>query len=167
MIITFFRRWWVTNRLYHFCKKRFRACAPEDDFADWMVGLDISSRMAQWYLDALPSSSYIHSHIRDILLTSKIIDLQRTELKRIITECRHIGWISNPAHEIEVSPSGLEKYSVSYLIFGHDYARKIWTAVIAGLVIWYLTDRVKDIVPPTIEVKYILPTQEILQPVQK
>ena len=49
MIKTFFRRWWVLNRLFHFSKHHHGMVAPLQDFLDWMVGLNIGDRVPSWY----------------------------------------------------------------------------------------------------------------------
>lgn len=61
-------------------------------------------------------------------------------MKKVINECTKIGWIdaAQTSNKIRVSPYGLEMHSVSYLIFGHDYARKVWTGVIVAVVGWFI-----------------------------
>ena len=49
MIKTYLRRWWVLNRLFYFSTHYHKMIAPQDDFLQWMVGLDISSKVTSWY----------------------------------------------------------------------------------------------------------------------
>lgn len=167
MIKTFLRRWWILNRLFHFSKHFFGMVAPVDHFLEWMVGLDISIRVPPWYRGKTQIGRF-HRWLTWKLYNSSaarkhevLPGPQMTELKNLISECVQQKLINMPSgNNIELSPVGLEQYSVTYLIFGHDYAKKIWTGIIVGLVVWYATDRIQDTIPQTLKIEYI-PTQQI------
>jgi len=60
-----------------------------------------------------------------------------------------------------LSPRGNEVYPISYLWLTSDPAQKVWTAVLAGLVIWFATWRVEQIIPDEpqrIQVEYVSQT---------
>ena len=65
---------------------------------------------------------------------------------------------------LRLSARGREVYGWSYIIFGNDYAKTIWTAIIAGLVIWYASWRLEAIFPDApqkIQIEYINTSQPL------
>ncbi len=152
MLRTFLRRWWITNRLYHLTRHHFGNNMPKEDFTAWMVGLDISHHVASWYTGRTRRdkiTELITPRLLDLDSKKKRIpDIQIRELNKILEECSECGWINcRDGNHIFVTTTGLEIYSVSYLLFGHEYARKIWTAILAGLVIWYVGWKVERVLP--------------------
>ncbi len=149
MIHTFLRRWWVTNRLYHLTRHYFGNNMPKEDFTAWMVGLDIRHHVTSWYTGTTQRNK-LTGWITSLLLNArkKIPDIQIRDVEKILDECQDRGWINcRDSNHVFVTTVGLEIYSLSYLVFGHEYARKIWTAILAGLVVWYIGWRVERIVP--------------------
>ena len=130
-----------------------------------MVGFDIRHHVASWYTGRTQRDK-ITGWVTSILLDKKIVDLQTRELNKILDECMDCGWVNcRDSNHIFVTTTGLEVYSISYLVFGHEYARKIWTAIMASLVVWYIGWKVENIVPKQplqiepvkVQVEYIQP----------
>ncbi|HEC64765.1 MAG TPA: hypothetical protein ENI23_05705 [bacterium] len=160
MIKSFLRRWIITNILYHFCRVTEREWIQERDFIDWVLGYGINENAPLWWYQNLPKKvGKIKNWLLDWLLNTKLRTKRTSEIHNIISECGDVGYIKEHQNgtdvEIMVDTRGLEIYSVSYLILGHDYARKIWTGVIVGLVIWFTIDRIESITPPTIQIEYV------------
>lgn len=161
MIKTSLRCWWLLNRLFHFSKYHFGMVAPIDQFLNWMVGLDITNSNPSWYKGSTKCGKF-HRWFTWKLYNSeaakiaKILpDTQIRELRGLISECidkKLVNRISGNS-SIQLTYLGLEQYSISYLIFGHDYARKIWTGVIVAVVGWFIISQIKGIEPQVIQVK--------------
>jgi len=158
---TFLRRWWITNRLYCFTRKTGAVWVDDRHFIDWLLGRKIVDPPNYWHSEP-PRYNWIHKQGLSRLLDFKTEDTQLTELRNLIDECldKEVGYIKEErvsygkriGRQLMVGIRGLEIYPVSYLIFGHYYARTIWTGIIVGLVVWFIVDRVQNITPPSVQV---------------
>ncbi len=175
---TYLRRWWLVNRLYHFTRVIGNKFVDKNLFVRWMVGEEISTIPDVWYSPP-PTYNLIHKLGTKFLMGKK---KRALEIDRLIEECANdqVAWVSKPqdfvfkdpltsqevtipSNNIAVSVAGLEVYAVSNLVglfFGNGWVRTIGTGITIALIVWYVTDRVKEVVPtqPTkIQVEYIQP----------
>jgi hypothetical protein len=165
MIKTFLRRWYLLNNLYHYKRRRNNEdWAEKAEFLRWITGQKLDTP-PHWYIYIKPRTFFVHFYVLDYLLNIKKSEVKEAntskrvkELEKVVEECSGQGtrWIDKEgSNKITLSPKGMEIYSVSYLIFGNDYARKIWIGIVVALVVWFVTDRVKSVVFPKIEIRYI------------
>lgn len=159
MIVTFLRRWWVTNRLQLLTKKTGIIWILEEDFVSWVLGSSLNEQARpQWWYQEAPEPSWVNSLVLSRLLYEKKSQQKKeSEIRNIISECQQVGFIKENSDEqhIKVDTRGAEIYSWTYLVWGHDYARKIWTAVIAGLVVLFIINQISDIEPQKVQVEVI------------
>lgn len=156
MFKSFFRRWLILNTLYHLCSKTNLIWVNEDDFIDYSIGNSLkSSNSPAWlYKDVSIIGNFRKWLIFKFLNSKDNLVYQKSELRNVISECDEKYYIkyTNNETEIMLSTLGMDIYSVSYLIFGHDYAKKIWTGILVGLVVWWTSYRIENIEPQIIYV---------------
>lgn len=166
---TFLQRWWVINRLDQFCtEKGGIVWGNEEDFIRYLRDLitDKSQDPNPTYPIRFPYS-WIGNIKDDLLLDVKIRNLihvcsdKEIGYRLIISE--HINKNdSGSGHALRLSSLGQERYSWTYIVFGTEAGKKIWTGILNGLVVgllvWYATERFQKVVPPVIQIQY--PTQK-------
>lgn len=162
MFKTFFRRWYLLNNLYHYYRRRHNLLgwAEESEFLNWVAGqpLEIPKH---WVRYTPPKTGRVHLFILDFLLgikktsipEARVMDRMK-KLKLVMDEIAENGedWLKRMSEvyrePIRLTPLGFKVYSVSYIIFGHDYAKRVWTGLIITGIGVYLTGRISEVTKP-------------------
>lgn len=167
MFKTFLQRWWIINRLHRFCvENKGIVWANEQRFIKYLKEIVTDKSKPNNIVNSIRFPYFWIGEIKDDLLLYQ-------KLMNLIDECSDttegVGLIfkkpNNKNHplgeqDLRLTSLGRERYSVSYIIFGTDYAKTIWTGLIVGLVVWYTTYRIESILPKnpaTIQVEYVQP----------
>lgn len=154
----FMQRWWVANRLHKFSIIKGADLGPvvwvdENEFIRYCRNLVTTQHTdAGPMLPLKPLYKYITELPHDLTLDSV--------LRNLIDECsdpadginylvRERATRNQTDYHLRLSARGRDVYPLSYLFFRTEYSRKIWTAVIAGLVIWYASWRIEHAFPDT------------------
>jgi len=150
-MLTFLQRWKVLNALYHLTKHRDgQVWVAEHDLCEWIAGTDIRTHRGKttFFENSRYRFSYFLFRVRDHAeLYQKI--------RNVIYDCEHVDPVlirrtkgdNGISDHLCLSPRGNEVYAISYFWLTSVPAQKVWTAILAGLVIWFTTWRVEQIIP--------------------
>lgn len=113
MIRTFWERWWITNRLYHFSFGRGPVWVSEEDFVRFLMnavqeidGVPVQgNRLSPWWILQPSYEIRVRNLIKECSDTREGIPTVTRDDER-------------EAAYVRLSYRGRETYSVSYLVFG-------------------------------------------------
>lgn len=150
-MLTFLQRWKVVNALYHLARKRDMVVwVPEHDLCAWISGTDLATHVG-------PDTNLDRLTFRFWYFFFRVKDHEQLyqKIRNIIYDCENIEpkWIKRTkgdngiSDHISLSPRGNEVYAFSYLWLTSGPAQKVWTAILAGLVVAFATWRIEQIIP--------------------
>lgn len=141
----FMQRWWIANRLHRYTFVAGAGIGPtvwvsKEKFIGYCKSIMVDTSDPDRTLKPLrPIYKYFselpHDLTLDAVLKNLIDELSDPVdgINYLISENRITGK-ENREDNLRLSARGREIYAVSYLIFGTDYARKIWTGIIVVVV---------------------------------
>lgn len=124
VILNFFRRWWIVNRLYHYEQKR-DFWVDESQFITYLQGVDYIEYLQDVDKERLIKGTWVFP-FNNPPKTEVEINAFQKKMRFLIQECvgerlHYIERLHEPNGEnkawIHISSRGNEMYSVSYLIF--------------------------------------------------
>lgn len=165
----YLHRWKVANALHHLGRKHGMVVwVPEYQLCAWVSGIDMKTHIGietsweklrykfwYWYFK-VENHDQLFQKIHNVLYDMEHIEpawIRRTKGDDGISD------------QVALSPRGNEIYAFSHLWLTSEPALKVWTAVLAGLLIWFATERVGNITshdpiriePIEVEVEVVYP----------
>lgn len=155
MIKTFLRRWYVINRLYSIRKKYKKAYRKPDkiELIFWVLGTDLRSLPTLTDKDSAPRKRKISPFIFWLFEEDAFDDAYKS-VEETIEDCQseNTNLIVKPManygynYQMKLTAKGREQYGLTYLIFGHEYARKLWMAVMFFIVALLIINQMEAMV---------------------
>lgn len=145
----YLHRWKVANALYHLGRRyEMVVWVPEYQLCAWISGVDMKTHTGpDTFLERLRYAFWYR------YFKVKNHDQLFQKIHNILYDMEHIqpAWVKRTKGDdgisdyVALAPRGNEVYAFSHLWLTCDPAQKIWTAALAGMVIFFATERISDI----------------------
>lgn len=167
-MFTFLQRWWITNRFHKFTRlNKDIVWVKKQDFISYIKNIVVSTKKSSDNTTQLVKWPYrwIGEVKDDLIIDQKIANLMdelsdpKNDINYFVSTDLTGGQLYSGSNDtLRLSSRGREIYGISYLLFGHEYARKIWTFIIASLIVFQLQNIINP--PRTFDVRMIKDSKE-------